>query len=111
MARWVGRVQTCRAHLSMGLPEEAAEALVPQRPQGELRVLPGLRLLQPQLQLPQGTQLLHQLPLTRPAGLEVQLQVQGGARRLLGQGGAVRLLLRHAQVSKMEGDDGRKHKT
>ncbi len=84
-----------QSHLSLGLSEQAAEALVPQGPVGELRVLSGLRFLQSQLQLPQGAQLLHQLPLTRPAGLEIQLQVQGGACWLLGQGGAVRLLLTH----------------
>lgn len=81
------------SHLSLGLSEQAAETLVPQGPVGEFRVFPGLWFLQSQLQLPQGTQLLHQLPLTRPAGLEIQLQVQGGTCRLLGQGGAVRLLL------------------
>ncbi|KAG7228862.1 hypothetical protein INR49_008640 [Caranx melampygus] len=79
----------CRqSHLSLGLSEQAAEALVPQSPVGELGGLPGLRLLQSQLQLPQGAQLLHQLPLTRPAGLEIQLQVQGGTGWLLSQGGA-----------------------
>lgn len=84
-----------QTHLSLGLSEQAAEPLVSQGPVGELGALPGLRLLQPQLELPQGAQLLHQLPLTRPAGLEIQLQVQGGTSGLLSQGGAVRLLLTH----------------
>lgn len=95
-ASHVARKNNCscfQSHLSLGLSEQAAEALVPQGPVGELRGVPGLRVLQSQLQLPQGAQLLHQLPLTRPAGLEIQLQVQGGTCRLLGQGGAVRLLL------------------
>lgn len=80
-------------HLSLGLSEQAAKSLVSQGPVGELGALPGLLLLQPQLELPQSAQLLHQLPLTCPAGLEIQLQVQGGTSGLLSQGGAVRLLL------------------
>lgn len=91
-----------QSHLSLGLSEQAAEALVPQSPVGELRVLPGLRFLQSQLQLPQGAQLFHQLPLTRPAGLEIQLQVQGGTSRLLSKGGAVRLLLTQAHTHNSE---------
>lgn len=85
-------------YLSLGLSEQATEALVPQGPVGELFGLAGLGLLQPQLELPQGVQLLHQLPLTGPAGLEVQLQVQGGPCWLLGQWGAVRLLRAHAKT-------------
>lgn len=91
-------VKYLQTHLSLGLSEEAAKSLVPQGPVGELGPLPGLWFLQSQLQLPQSVQLLHQLPLTRPAGLEIQLQVQGGTGRLLSQGGAVGLLLAHKYI-------------
>lgn len=97
----VGRhlVKHLQTHLSLGLSEEAAESLVPQGPVGELGPLPGLWFLQSQLELPQSVQLLHQLPLTCPAGLEIQLQVQGGTGRLLSQGGTVRLLLAHKYIT------------
>lgn len=67
----------------MGLSEQVAEAFVLQGPVRQLHGLPGLWFFQTQLELPQGTQLFHELPLARPTGLEVQLQVQRGACWLL----------------------------
>lgn len=74
------------SHLPLCLLQQAPEPLVPQHPVREVGLASELRVFQPLPQLPQGADLLVQLPLPRPRGLEVQLQVQGGAGHELGQG-------------------------
>jgi len=68
-------------HLLLGLPEEEAEAFVLLDPGGQLSLALLPRLLQLRLQLAQHVQLLRQPGLPRPRHLQVQLQVQGGAKQ------------------------------
>lgn len=44
----------------------------------EVSLAPQLGIFQTLPQIPEGSNLLIQLPLPSPGGLEVQLQVQGG---------------------------------
>lgn len=81
------------AYLSLGLLQQAVEALVLQHGGGQRRRWLGAGLgsargfgvpqrLHAGAQLPQRLQLSVQSALAGTRGLQVQLQVQGGARRL-----------------------------
>lgn len=70
-----------RVYLFLSLPEEEPEPLVLLDPGGQLPLTLLPRPLQLRLQLPQNPELLIQPGLPRAGHLQVQLQVQGGAKQ------------------------------
>ena len=86
------------AHPPLQRPQQQAEALVLPHAPRQLLLPVALGLLELLLELPQRRDLLSQLAVPGPGGLQVQLKIQRGARQALGAQGPDRRRLRGGMV-------------